>query len=127
MPEKHNTLLHPENADTRKTVPINQITALHQPTSQFDSVIRPTAIIPDIASDGSILKMMTEGCAQRLQLKRTPASMRLNGIVSSQNVFFNSDFQNSNTPCVPIFEVKPLVRPNLSQVLLTHSFKVKGF
>ena len=85
-------------ADTRKTVPINQKTAMHQSISQLDTVVLPTAIVPVIASDGSIskcralvdsgaqLRMMTEDCAQRLQLKRTPASMRLNGIVSSQNI-----------------------------------------
>ena len=101
---KHNTLLHPEKADTRKTVPIHQNTALHQSTSQFDP-----AIIPVIVSDGSILKcralldsgaelsMMTEDCAQRLQLKRTPAALRLNGIVSSQNIC--SSIVISKTPC----------------------------
>ena len=135
--KKHNTPLHPEMVDTRKTVPINQNTALHQSTSQFDTVVLPTAIIPVIASDCSILKcralldsgaqlsMMTEDCAQRLQLKRTPASMRLNGIVSSQNISSIVIFK-IQTPCVPTFEVKALVRPNLSQFLPTHSFKVKG-
>ena len=138
MPEKHNTLLQPEMVDTRKTVPINQNTALHQSTSQFDTVVLPTAIIPVIASDGSIskcralldssaqLSMMTEDCAQRLHLKRTPASMRLNGIVSSQNISSSLVIFKIQTPCVPIFEVKALVRPNLSQFLPTHSFKVKG-
>ena len=48
--------MHPEKADTRKTVTINQNTALHQSTSQFDTVVLPTAKIPVIASDGSILK-----------------------------------------------------------------------
>ena len=136
--KKHNTLLHPEMVDTRKTVPFNQNTALHQSTSQFDTVVLPTAIIPVIKSDGSILKcralldsgaqlrMMTEDCAQRLQLKRTPASMRLNGIVSSQNISSSIGIFKIQTPCVPTFEVKALVRPNLSQFLPTHSFKVQG-
>ena len=35
--QKNNTLLYPEKADTRKTVPIDQNTALHQSTPQFDS------------------------------------------------------------------------------------------
>ena len=85
-----------EKAETRKTVPINQNTALHQSISQFDTVVLSTAIISVIASDCSILKcrvlldsgaqlrMMTEDCAQRLQ-KRTPAAMR------------DSYFQNSTT------------------------------
>ena len=136
--KKHNTLLHPEMVDTRKTLPINQNTSLHQSTSQFDTVVLPIAIIPVIASDGSILKcralldsgaqlsMMTEDCAQRLQLKRTPNSMRLNGIVSSQNISSSVVIFKIQTPCVPFFEVKALVRPNLSQFLPTHSFKVKG-
>ena len=69
--------------------------------------------------------MMTKDWAQRLQLKRTPAFMRLNGIVSFQNTSLIVNFK-IQTPCVPTFEVKALVRPNLSQFLPTDSFKVKG-
>ena len=63
---------------------------------------------------------MTEDCAQRLQLTRTPASMRLNRTVSS---IVSSKIQS---PCVPTFEVKAAVRPNLSKFFPTHSLKVKG-
>ena len=82
--KRHNTLLH--LAREESTSKDKQHTNLHS-TAKFNSVLfLPTAIVPVMACDGSIVKCralldtgaqlsMTEDCDQRLKLKRSPCEM----------------------------------------------------
>ena len=94
--KRQNTLLHLEREES--TSKDKQHTNLHHSTAKFNSVLLPTAIVPVMASDGSIVKcrallntgaqlsMMTEEFAQRLKLERSPSEMNLNRIVSSKTI-----------------------------------------
>ena len=130
--KNHNTWLHADKVDNSKSKTIQE-TNLHHSSVKFNSVLLPTAVIPVVASDGSIiqcralldsgaqLSMITEECTQNLKLKRTPISIQLNGIVSSKFVSTSSvDFEIRPTHFQKL-DVKALVRPKLTEFLPSQS------
>ena len=130
--KNHNTWLHADKVDNSKSKTMQE-TNLHHSSVKFYSVLLPTAVIPVVASDGSIiqcralldsgaqLSMITEECAQNLKLKRTPISIQLNGIVSSKFVSTSSvDFEIRPTHFQKL-DVKALVRPKLTEFLPSQS------